>query len=104
VLAATAEWIAGRRYSLDRIRIDYLVGDWLHVPVLVFQGAADDSVSAATSDRSAAGHPALVGEVRVRGALRASRRGTSIRPPTGPRIGVPRVRHRRGGHVSCAAG
>jgi hypothetical protein len=68
VLTATAEWIAGRRYSLDWNRIDYLRGDWLDVPALVFQGTLDDTVPAATSDRFAAAHPGLVSEVRVPGA------------------------------------
>jgi pimeloyl-ACP methyl ester carboxylesterase len=68
VLTATAEWIAGWRYSLDWNQVDYLTGDWLHVPALVFQGAVDDTVPAATSDRFAAAHPGLITEDRVPGA------------------------------------
>jgi len=68
VLTATAEWIAGRRYDLDWDAVDYLPGDWLTVPALVFHGTADDVVPIATTDALRRAHPALVEEVRVDGA------------------------------------
>jgi pimeloyl-ACP methyl ester carboxylesterase len=68
VLTSTAEWIAGWRYDVDWPALDYLPGDWLHVPALVFHGTADQTVPVSTSDAFRAAHPALVQEVRVPGA------------------------------------
>lgn len=69
VLTSTAEWITGWRYGLDWNAVDYLGGDWLKVPALVFHGTADDTVPIATSDQLAKEHPGLVDEVRVPGAV-----------------------------------
>jgi uncharacterized protein len=68
VLTATAEWIASRRYGLDWDRVDYLPGDWLKVPALVFHGTADRTVPISISDEFRRAHPRLVEEVRVAGA------------------------------------
>lgn len=68
VLSRTAEWITGWRDGLDWDAVDYLHGDWLTVPALVFHGTADDTVPIATSDELATRYPALVDEVRVPGA------------------------------------
>lgn len=68
VLTDTAEWMAGWRYGLDWDAVDYLHGDWLKVPALVFHGTADETVPIATSDELAKAHPDLVQEVRVPGA------------------------------------
>jgi pimeloyl-ACP methyl ester carboxylesterase len=68
VLTGTAEWIAGWRYDVDWAAMDYLAGNWLHVPALVFHGVDDATVPIATTDEFAAAHRDLVQEVRVRGA------------------------------------
>jgi pimeloyl-ACP methyl ester carboxylesterase len=68
VLTSTAEWIAGWRYDVDWAAVDYLPGDWLHVPALVFHGTDDDTVPPSTTDAFRAAHPSLVQEVRVAGA------------------------------------
>jgi pimeloyl-ACP methyl ester carboxylesterase len=68
VLTTTAEWMAGHRYDLDWDAVDYLPGDWVRVPLLLFHGTADDTVPIATSDALYEAHPNLVREVRVRGA------------------------------------
>jgi uncharacterized protein len=68
LLTSTAEAIAARRYDLDWDAVDYLPGDWLRVPALVFHGTADATVPIATSDELRAAHPDLVEEVRVAGA------------------------------------
>ena len=68
MLTSTAEWIAGWRYGVDWSAPDYLPGDWLHVPALVFHGTADDTVPLATTDAFRAAHPDLVQEVQVPGA------------------------------------
>jgi uncharacterized protein len=67
-LTATAQWVAGWRYGVDWAAIDYLRGDWLHVPALVFHGTADGTVPVATSDEFRRTFPHLVTEVRVPGA------------------------------------
>ncbi len=67
-LTDVAKWIAGYRYGVDWSSLDYLNGAAkIHVPILLFQGTADQTVPAATSDelaRIARG----VTYVRVRGA------------------------------------
>jgi len=68
VVTGTAEWIAGVRFGVDWDAVDYLPGDWLRVPALVFHGTDDDTVPIATSDELAAAHPGLVELVRVAGA------------------------------------
>jgi pimeloyl-ACP methyl ester carboxylesterase len=68
VLTTTAEWMAARRYDLDWNAVDYLPGDWVRMPVLLFHGTADDTVPIATSDQLYEAHPNLVREVRVPGA------------------------------------
>ncbi|MGY1618148.1 alpha/beta hydrolase [Geodermatophilus sp. SYSU D00691] len=68
VLTGTAQWIAGWRYDLDWDAVDYLPGDWLTVPALVFHGTADDLVPPSTTEELRAAHPELVEEVRVEGA------------------------------------
>jgi fermentation-respiration switch protein FrsA (DUF1100 family) len=68
VLTGTAEWIAGWRFDVDWDAVDYLPGDWLHVPALVFHGTEDDTVPLRTSDELRAAHPDLVEEVAVAGA------------------------------------
>jgi pimeloyl-ACP methyl ester carboxylesterase len=68
VRSAGAEWIAGLRFGIDWSAGDHLGGSWLEVPALVFQGTADRTVLPATSDRLRSAFPALVQEVRVRGA------------------------------------
>ncbi len=67
-LTATATAIAGWRYDIGWDRIDYLDGDWLRVPTLVFHGTADLTVPIATSDALARRYPKLVREVRVAGS------------------------------------
>ena len=67
-LTATAEWLAARRYDLDWDRYDYLPGDWVRTPLLLFHGTDDATVPIATSDALYEAHPNLVREVRVRGA------------------------------------
>jgi pimeloyl-ACP methyl ester carboxylesterase len=68
VLTSVAEWIAGWRYDVDWAAEDYVPGDWLHVPALVFHGTEDDTVPLSTTDAFSAAHPALVQAVRVTGA------------------------------------
>jgi hypothetical protein len=68
VLTNTAEWLAARRYDLDWNAVDYLPGDWVRMPVLLFHGTVDDTVPITTSDELYEAHPNLVREVRVRGA------------------------------------
>lgn len=68
VRASGAEWIAGLRFGIHWNDDDHLGGTWLTAPALVFQGTADSTVVPATSDRLRAAFPALVREVRVRGA------------------------------------
>jgi pimeloyl-ACP methyl ester carboxylesterase len=68
VLTSVAEWIAGWRYDVDWAALDYLPGDWLHVPALLFHGTEDGTVPLSTSDAFRAAHPSLVQEVRVTGA------------------------------------
>jgi uncharacterized protein len=68
VLTSTAEWIAGVRFDVDWDALDYLPGDWLRVPTLVFHGTDDDTVPITTSDELGAAHPGLVQVVRVAGA------------------------------------
>jgi pimeloyl-ACP methyl ester carboxylesterase len=68
VLTGTAEWIAGWRFDVDWDAVDYLPGDWLHVPALVFHGTDDDTVPLATSDELRAAYPDLVEVVAVAGA------------------------------------
>jgi pimeloyl-ACP methyl ester carboxylesterase len=68
VLTATAEWLAARRYDLDWDAVDYLPGNWVRMPVLLFHGTDDGTVPIATSDELYSAHPNLVREVRVRGA------------------------------------
>ena len=68
VLTSVAEWIAGWRYDVDWAALDYLPGDWLHVPALVFHGSVDDTVPLSTTDAFRDAHPSLVQEVRVTGA------------------------------------
>lgn len=63
---AAAEQVASWRYGTQWA--DYLRGDWLRVPALVFQGTADGTVPPATSERLRALYPGLVHLVRVRGA------------------------------------
>jgi len=67
-LTDVAKWIAGYRYGVDWSSLDYLNGAAnIHAPILLFQGTADQTVPAATSDelaRTARG----VTYVRVRGA------------------------------------
>jgi fermentation-respiration switch protein FrsA (DUF1100 family) len=67
-LSWTAKTIAGWRYDIGWERINYLDGDWLRVPALVFHGTADKTVPVASSDAFTASHPRLVQEVRVAGA------------------------------------
>jgi uncharacterized protein len=67
-LSWTAKTIAGWRYDIGWERIDYLDGDWLRVPALVFHGTADKTVPVASSDAFTVRHPRLVEEVRVEGA------------------------------------
>ncbi len=67
-LTAVAKWIAGWRYGVDWGSLDYLDGvAKLRAPILLFQGTADKTVPAATSDQLArtAGN---VTYVRVAGA------------------------------------
>jgi pimeloyl-ACP methyl ester carboxylesterase len=68
VLTTTAEWLAARRYDLDWDDYEYLPGDWVRTPLLLFHGTADATVPIATSDALYDAHPNLVREVRVRGA------------------------------------
>ncbi|MCU1667709.1 MAG: Dipeptidylaminopeptidase/acylaminoacyl-peptidase-like protein [Blastococcus sp.] len=68
VLTGTAEWIAGWRYDVDWAAMDYLTGNWLHVPALVVHGVDDATVPIASSDEFADAHRDLVQQVRVRGA------------------------------------
>jgi pimeloyl-ACP methyl ester carboxylesterase len=68
VLTHTAEWLAEKRYDLDWATVDYLPGDWVRMPVLLFHGTDDGTVPIATSDQLYEAHPNLVREVRVRGA------------------------------------
>jgi len=67
-LTWTAKTIAGWRYDIGWESIDYLDGDWLHVPALVFHGTADPRVPVAASDAFTASYPRLVQQVRVDGA------------------------------------
>src|SRR3954452_620819 len=67
-LTSVAEEFAARRYDLDWKAVDYLPGDWVRMPVLLFHGTDDDTVPIATSDELYSAHPNLVREVRVRGA------------------------------------
>jgi uncharacterized protein len=67
-LTDVAKWIAGRRYGVDWTSLDYLKGAAkIHTPILLFQGTADATVPAATSDELARIAPG-VSYVRVRGA------------------------------------
>ena len=68
VLVNSAEWLAGSRYDLDWEKVDYLDGDWLHVPALVFHGTSDHKVPLSTSEALEAANPELVDLVRVPGA------------------------------------
>jgi alpha-beta hydrolase superfamily lysophospholipase len=53
-LTAVAKWIAGWRYGVDWGSLDYLDGAAkLPAPILLFQGGADRTVPAATSDQLA---------------------------------------------------
>jgi alpha-beta hydrolase superfamily lysophospholipase len=67
-LTDVAKWMAGWRYGVDWSSLDYLkAAARIHAPMLLFQGTADQTVPAATSDelaRVARG----VTYVRVRGA------------------------------------
>jgi pimeloyl-ACP methyl ester carboxylesterase len=64
-LTATAKWIVSWRDGLKWASVDYLSGNWLHVPSLVFHGTADDTVPISLSDELRAAHPDLVEEIRV---------------------------------------
>lgn len=53
-LTDMAKWIAGWRYGVDWSSLDYLEGAAkIHAPILLFQGTADQTVPAATSDELA---------------------------------------------------
>ena len=53
-LTDVAKWIAGRRYGVEWSSLDYLKGAArIHAPILLFQGTADQTVPAATSDELA---------------------------------------------------
>jgi pimeloyl-ACP methyl ester carboxylesterase len=53
-LTDVAKWIAGWRYGVDWTSLDYLNGvAKIHAPILLFQGTADETVPAATSDELA---------------------------------------------------
>jgi uncharacterized protein len=67
-LTATAQWVAGWRYGVDWAAMDYLPGDWLTVPALVFHGTADETVPLATTEEFRRSFPDLVTAVRVEGA------------------------------------
>lgn len=67
-LTDVAKWLAGWRYGVDWTSLDYLEGAAkIHAPILLFQGTADATVPAATSDELARIAPAVT-YVRVRGA------------------------------------
>lgn len=67
-LTAVAKWIASWRYGVDWRSLDYLDGAAeLRAPILLFQGGADRTVPAATSDELARA-ARVVTYVRVRGA------------------------------------
>jgi hypothetical protein len=68
VLTGTAEWLASWRYDLNWEQVNYLPGTWIHVPTLIFHGAADDTVPISTSQQLRAAHPDLVQLVPVPGA------------------------------------
>src|SRR4051812_8773080 len=68
VLTTTAEQLAAWRYDVDWDAVDYLPGDWVRVPLLLFHGTDDDTVPIAASDALYEAHPNLVREIRVRGA------------------------------------
>jgi pimeloyl-ACP methyl ester carboxylesterase len=59
-LVGTAKAIAGHRFGVHWGALDYVDGDWLHVPALLFQGSADRTVPPATSKEFAALHRDLV--------------------------------------------
>ena len=67
-LTDVAKWIAGWRYGVDWSSLDYLNGAArIQAPILLFQGTADQTVPAATSDELAR-TARDVTYVRVRGA------------------------------------
>ncbi|MGY1602399.1 alpha/beta hydrolase [Geodermatophilus sp. SYSU D00815] len=68
VLTGAAEWIAGWRDDLDWNALDYVPGDWLTVPALVFHGTGDETVPISVSEELRDGAPDLVELVAVDGA------------------------------------
>jgi uncharacterized protein len=53
-LTDVAKWVAGWRYGVDWRSLDYLRGAArLQLPILLFQGTADQKVPVATSDELA---------------------------------------------------
>ena len=68
VLTAVAKAISSYRFDIDWGKLDYLDrADELTVPVLLFQGDADDTVPVSTSDVLAEARPDIVQYVRVEG-------------------------------------